>query len=206
MNPTKSLLTLLLSLLISVAAHATSLETTLATCVTCHGSKGEGNTTLFAPALAGQRVEYLARQLRAFKAGVRGEHPGDTHGATMRGIASGLSLETIGELASYFSALPATVTPYSGSGKASEGNELYIATCSACHGLRAEGYSQLQSPSLRVLASDYLHRQMKSYVNGWRGASPHAEQPAIWMNSIANQILDDTQLAHIVAYIATLSK
>lgn len=206
MNPTKSLLTLLVSLLISLAANANSLEATLATCATCHGSKGEGNATLFAPALAGQRVEYLTRQLRAFKAGVRGEHPGDTHGATMRGIATGLSQERIGELATYFAGLPAAATPYAGSGKASEGKDLYIATCSACHGLRAEGYSQLQSPSLRVLASTDLHAQMKSYVNGWRGASPQAEQPAVWMNSIANQIIDETQLAHIAAYIATLSK
>jgi cytochrome c553 len=75
-----------------------------------------------------------------------------------------------------------------------------------CHGLHAEGYMPLQSPSLRVLGSDYLTAQMGSYVNGWRGVLPKSEQPAVWMHSIANQVLDATQLANIFAYVATLAK
>lgn len=206
MSPNKTLATLLLVLFAPLTAHAAGIDVPLATCTACHGSKGEGNAALFAPALAGQRVEYIARQLRAFKAGVRGEHPDDKQGATMRGIAAGLSDSAIGELATHFSALPATAPSAIGKGDASAGKELYIATCSACHGLRAEGYMQLQTPNLRVPGSDYLTAQMRSYVKGWRGASPKSEQPAVWMHSIANQVLDAPQLANIFAYVASLAK
>jgi len=206
MSLNKTITALLFMLLATLTAQAAGIEAQLATCNTCHGSKGEGNAALFAPALAGQRVEYIARQLHAFKNGIRGENPDDKHGATMRGIAAGLSDEAIGELAAHFAALPAVAPQITGKGDAAAGKELYIATCSACHGLRAEGYMQLQTPNLRILGTSYLTDQMGSYVKGWRGASPKSAQPAVWMNSIANQILDPTELANIFAYVGTLTK
>ena len=49
-------------------------------CAVCHGEIGQGNVELGAPALAGQRAQYLERQLQYFKSGVRGADPRDTQG------------------------------------------------------------------------------------------------------------------------------
>ena len=58
-----------------------------ALCSACHGSSGLGNESLGAPRLAGLPVEYLARQLVAFRSGRRGAQDGDRLGAQMRAIA-----------------------------------------------------------------------------------------------------------------------
>ena len=59
-----------------------------ALCSACHGSNGLGNKSLGAPRLAGLPVTYLARQLAAFKSGLRGAQDGDKLGAQMRVIAA----------------------------------------------------------------------------------------------------------------------
>lgn len=61
-----------------------------AACVACHGAKGEGNSELQAPALAGQTDWYLVTQLQRFQSGMRGYAPQDTHGAQMRAAVNAL--------------------------------------------------------------------------------------------------------------------
>ena len=56
-------------------------------CVACHGANGEGNQLLNAPANAGQNVWYVMRQLRNFRAGIRGSDPKDLYGIQMRPMA-----------------------------------------------------------------------------------------------------------------------
>ena len=46
-------------------------ESSYAVCSSCHGVNGEGNQAMHAPALAGMDAEYMRRQLRHFKRGVR---------------------------------------------------------------------------------------------------------------------------------------
>lgn len=64
--------------------------TAYAACVGCHGARGEGMEVLNAPPLAGQSDWYLVAQLKKFKAGLRGTHPADTSGASMRPMAMSL--------------------------------------------------------------------------------------------------------------------
>jgi cytochrome c553 len=59
-------------------------------CAACHGAKGEGNSELQAPALAGQTDWYLVTQLQRFQSGLRGDSPQDTHGAQMRAAVNAL--------------------------------------------------------------------------------------------------------------------
>jgi cytochrome c553 len=59
-------------------------------CGTCHGSRGQGNAELQAPALASRSDWYLVTQLRNFKAGLRGVDARDTFGAQMRAISDTL--------------------------------------------------------------------------------------------------------------------
>jgi len=68
-------------------------------CVPCHGSKGISGNPVW-PNLAGQKEEYLAQQLEAFRAGER-QNP------LMTPMAQPLSDEDIENLAAYYSSLPA---------------------------------------------------------------------------------------------------
>lgn len=52
-------------------------------CATCHGTKGEGNRSLGAPALAGQNDWYLARQLHLYRNQQRGHEREDIYGQQM---------------------------------------------------------------------------------------------------------------------------
>lgn len=59
-------------------------------CAACHGAKGEGNSELQAPALAGQTDWYLVTQLEHFRSGLRGFSPQDLQGMQMRASVNAL--------------------------------------------------------------------------------------------------------------------
>lgn len=60
------------------------------TCAACHGSRGEGNEALKAPALAGGSDWYQLAQLSNFTQGMRGTELADVSGQQMRAAASAL--------------------------------------------------------------------------------------------------------------------
>jgi cytochrome c553 len=60
------------------------------TCAACHGSAGEGNAQLQAPALAARSDWYLVTQLVNYREGLRGADERDALGAQMRAIAATL--------------------------------------------------------------------------------------------------------------------
>jgi cytochrome c oxidase subunit 2 len=64
-----------------------------ATCLACHGDKGQGNEALKAPPLVGQYDWYLVSQLKKFKAGIRGTNPLDVTGGQMRPMSMTLADE-----------------------------------------------------------------------------------------------------------------
>ena len=61
------------------------------TCVACHGADGKGNEALKSPNLIGLQDWYVVRQLQNFKAGIRGTHPEDINGQTMRPMSMTLA-------------------------------------------------------------------------------------------------------------------
>lgn len=67
-------------------------------CASCHGIDGKSSVGLY-PHLAGQQPEYLAKQLRDFKAGRR-EDP------VMRPLAEPLDDASIDALSRHFGAMP----------------------------------------------------------------------------------------------------
>ena len=60
-------------------------------CQTCHGPKGGGNRALNSPKLTGLQDWYIVRQLKNFKAGIRGTKSGDLFGMQMRPMAMTLA-------------------------------------------------------------------------------------------------------------------
>lgn len=76
------------------------------TCVACHGDKGQGNKALNSPKIAGQETWYIVRQLKNFKAGIRGAHPKDIYGQQMRPMAMTLpNDQAIEDVAAYINTL-----------------------------------------------------------------------------------------------------
>ena len=67
------------------------------TCVACHGPEGMSSNPLW-PHLAGQQEQYLAKQLRDFRAGTRKD-------PVMGPMAAPLSDEDIDNLAAYYASL-----------------------------------------------------------------------------------------------------
>lgn len=200
--------TCLLSLwLVAALADAAEPPSVAATCVACHGTRGEGNEAVGAPALAGQHPAYLAAQLADFKAGRRGYDASDVGGTTMRGVALALDDADMPSLAAYYGGLPPIDRSRSTrpQGDAKAGRALYEGSCAACHGLGAEGFPQLSTPSLRVLPGWYISRQMSGYKKGWRGAPGHAGQPALWMRSVSFHIDEQAEIAAVVAYLDGLA-
>ncbi len=63
------------------------------TCTACHGANALGQEALGAPPLTRTHDWYLARQLYKFKRGARAYDEGDTWGATMVPMATGLADE-----------------------------------------------------------------------------------------------------------------
>ena len=71
-------------------------------CQTCHGPKGGGNKALNSPKLTGLQDWYIVRQLKNFKAGIRGTKSGDLFGMQMRPMAMTLANdEAINNVAAY---------------------------------------------------------------------------------------------------------
>jgi cytochrome c oxidase subunit 2 len=61
------------------------------TCTSCHGANAKGIWSTNAPRLSNMSDWYMARQLEHFRAGIRGGHPQDFHGAQMRSMAKVLA-------------------------------------------------------------------------------------------------------------------
>ena len=91
---------------VSFAADAEKGKKLYATCAACHGQAGEGVQAMGAPKLAGQSGWYLERQLKNYKAGIRGSHPDDTWGRTMAGMAMVLATDQdIADVVAYIETL-----------------------------------------------------------------------------------------------------
>ena len=81
----------------AMAADAEAGKAKAAVCVACHGPAGVSSNPLW-PNLAGQKDQYLVKQMKAFRDGERKD-------PLMSPMAAGLSDEDIENLAAYFSSL-----------------------------------------------------------------------------------------------------
>ena len=87
-----------------------NLETSVAACTACHGPKGKGVAAAGFPALQGQWSDYIATQLKAFRAAGRDDSTGvrrdnDGEARMMRDIAGKLSDKEIDAVSSFISGL-----------------------------------------------------------------------------------------------------
>jgi len=172
-------------------------------CGACHGSLALGEERLGAPSLVGQQEAYLLRQLRNFRAGIRGGK-GDDQAREMRLILDTVSSEPDWKaVIAYVQSLPVQQPPSSLRGDIEAGRQIY-ATCSACHGSSAEGNEALDAPNLRSLPDWYIVDELRKFKTGARGASPD-DPPGGRMRAIAATLRSDEDMRAVASFIATLS-
>ena len=195
-------------------------QASYAVCSSCHGVNAEGNKAMHAPSLAGMDAEYMKRQLRHFKRGVRGTHEDDTWGQTMAPMAMMLADgSAINNVVAYIDTLSgqadfdddasynlsAAVERYapSVSGDPNKSAALYQSTCAMCHGGSGDGVWTVNAPQLAGLEDWYLSSQIKNFRDGIRGR--HSDDLyGLQMGLVSNTMTDDQAIEDMVAYIMTL--
>lgn len=196
-------ITLGFTTLLQAAGDPAKGKTLFTVCIACHGQNGEGNPTLHSPAIGGQELWYLERQLKNFKDGIRGADPKDTWGATMRPMAMTLvDDQAIADVAAYVNSLKPPQPPATIKGDVAAGKASY-AVCVACHGADGKGNKTLNSPKIVGQQDWYVVQQIKNFKAGIRGAHPKD----IWgatMRPMAMTLATDEMINNVAAYIATL--
>lgn len=174
-----------------------------AVCSACHGQNAEGIAALNAPANAGQDPWYMTRQLKNFKAGIRGAHPDDTFGAQMRPMAMVLTTdEQIADVVAYINSLEPPNPPKTVEGDVELGKQAYE-TCIPCHGEHGEGAQSLDAPRLSKQHDWYIVRQLENFIAGIRGSHPKDIYGA-QMRIMSQMLESDERIRAVAAYIATL--
>ena len=190
-----------LLLMYGATSFAAEGEKSFASCVACHGNKGEGNPTLDAPALAGQDASYIERQLLNFRNRRRGVHKSDVLGAQMQAAASTLADDAaVTKVAGYIASLPKTSAAAGAAGNLHNGNNLYQGKCGACHGVTAEGNPGLKAPRLTGLDATYIKRQFTNFRDGVRGTDAK-DTPGKQMAMMAKTVPAERDLDDIIAFI-----
>ena len=174
------------------------------TCRPCHGTRGEGNVVVGAPAIAGLPRWYVEAQLDKFKKGIRGAHPDDAHGALMRPMARTLNHEgDAGSVAEYVEKMPGTHAAATLGGDPAAGATRYNGVCIACHGPDGKGNQALSSPSLVGQADWYLLHQLQKFKSGMRGAHPE-DVSGSQMRAMSMTLENDQAMLDVIAFIRTL--
>jgi cytochrome c553 len=173
-----------------------------APCAACHGTRGEGDPGVGAPAIAGQFESYIRRQLVNFRSGARGTHKMDVYGAQMRAASMAVLRDDRDAvaLAKYVASLPRTTVKPAAKFDARNGNNLYQGKCGACHGGRAEGNESLAAPRLAGLDAVYIERQLRNFREGVRGAHP-ADKQGRQMAMMAPLLASKREIDDVVAHI-----
>ena len=143
------------------------------TCANCHGEQGRSGNPKF-PRLAGQHANYLAAQLRTFKAQGRGDPDAIAY---MWGMSAPLSDELIDGLAAYYGGQKPARGIASNAAVVANGRSIYddgvanegIPACASCHGPAAEGTDDF--PRLAGQSAQYLLKQLASFQSNMRNVA-----------------------------------
>lgn len=162
------------------------------TCRGCHSIPGYSNAypTFNVPKIGGQRADYLAAALQAYKDGAR------PHG-TMKANAHDLSEQTIADIAAYVQANPGNVHSAPADGDPVKGKEL-AQGCVSCHTNNLKDGGNI--PILAGQYGNYLFKAMRDYQSGKRN------NPI--MQSMLNGLSEDDlmDISSYFAYMKALSE
>ena len=189
-----TLLVVLCSALFAVTSHAENLA--VRNCTWCHGGSASGYSP--APVLAGQRPQYVEKQLANFRAHTRDNPFARQY---MWGAARNLDAPSVRNLATYFASLPPRAASDGVPNLVALGRTIYqegmpdanIVACVVCHGPNAEGVREI--PRLGGLDYSYLKRRLEQWTEGYHAA---AGPPMI---SISSKLSSD-QMEALASYLS----
>src|SRR5271157_5347005 len=186
----------------AAAVSNSAVEAKLAYCQDCHGPMGQGYRGFFPiPRLAGQQIEYLDNQLRAF---VERRRPNPI----MSNVAHVLSPDMIMALATKFRDF--NPKPLGGGPKelVVKGERIFqdgvpeanVAACAACHGPKALGHEEI--PRLAGQLYSYLIKELTNWSKE-RGQNPAKPDTSFIMAPVAHS-LTRSQVDAVAAYLSEL--
>lgn len=191
------------------SANASAGAGLSATCVACHGPKGNSVSAAF-PNLAGQNYNYLLKQLENFRSASRQAAP---MSALIKVVPSAPGDQNLKNLAAYFAAQKldrskganATV-PKPAQKLAAAGYRIYaggdgaekVPACAACHMPSGLGNAPMAIPRLAGQPAPYVVSQLQRFASGKRHNSPQHV-----MRVIAKR-LSNKQIKAVSAYVQEL--
>jgi cytochrome c553 len=189
-----TILVVLCSALFAATGHAENLA--VRNCTWCHGGSANGYSP--APALAGQRPQYVEKQLANFRVHTRDNPFARQY---MWGAARNLDAQSVRILATYFASLPPRAASDGVPNLVALGRTIYqegmpdanIVACVVCHGPNAEGVREI--PRLGGLDYSYLKRRLEQWNEGYHAA---AGPPMI---SISSKLSSD-QMEALASYLS----
>jgi cytochrome c553 len=174
---------------LTVAAHAQSIEQKAQLCAACHGAAGVP-TQKDIPVISGQQLGYLFVELRDFKSGARKND-------SMTPLTQGLNQSDLLPLATYFSkkTWPDLQQHRAAANVVAQAQRVNTSVvCTSCHqeGFKGDG----TQPRLAGQSRDYLAKTMADFRTGVRSNNPT-------MTTFMKGILD-ADIAALASYLAGL--
>src|SRR5688572_6016356 len=132
------------------------------TCAACHGENGEGTSDGSVPAIGGQHLPVLVKQLVDFRHNRRWdnrmEHFADRHHLK--------NAQDIANVAGFVNQLPPRQQTHIGDGKfIGNGASVYFQHCESCHGATGQGDAGKQAPRLAGQHYEYLLRRSEEHTS-----------------------------------------
>ncbi len=169
------------------------------TCASCHSLDGISAMARF-PKLAGQRADYIVKQIRDFRDGRR-----QNDGGQMVAIAGDIDEQDLAKSAGYFAGLPSPPPDPSLATDSADwrrGAALYrdgdgtagIAGCGSCH---EPASARSDAPLLKAQHAAYLEKQLQDWRSGARN-----NDPGRFMPEIARK-LTDHDIAALAVFLAS---
>jgi cytochrome c553 len=168
-------------------------------CAGCHGPDGNSFAPNF-PKLAGQHENYLLKQLKEFKSGVRKDSTG-----MMPGMVAALSEQDMADISAFY-ATQKIKTGTTDEKLLSAGQKLFragnaatdISGCMGCHGPDGAGNSAAKFPAIAGQQGDYTTKQLKDFRDGAR-----TNDTGKMMQSVTAR-MTDADIAALASYLAGL--
>lgn len=158
-------------------------------CALCHGNYGQGTPGTMSPRLAGLPAEYLAKELRYYRDGVRHYPP-----MVIASSVDSMTDKDIDDISEYLAGvnlrtLNLPEIPAYTKGDAERGEELFMDECKGCHRPTGLGKPEKGIPPLAGQYGSYLFGQMKRFQKKDRHHDDDPEDETF--DGLEEEVLDD---------------
>ncbi len=184
---------------VQAAGDAAAGKARATLCIACHGPDGNSLNPMW-PKLAGQHPNYIIKQLKAFKGGVRKD-------PMMAPMAAALDEKAMADVAAFFSSQKRK-PGVAAADKVELGGKIYrggnkasgVAACMACHGPTGAGNPAANFPNLAGQQAVYVEKALKDFRSGTRVTDPN-----MMMRGVASK-MTDAEISAVAQFVQGLKK